>query len=163
MLKPLQLHGKDLKKKKKILIILIHEHLCTTVPSCDRDWMTQINCVRLTAVAGQCTPRLRVWKTSYGFKGGLFGTGWIWQITMNGCHLHYMWISLSHLGKEMGMWCLLIFHWIEMETMQRFQATSGTMQGGPVCKVMHGLYGLILHAPSITACGIAWGLHCKRK
>lgn len=31
-----------------------------------------------------------------------------------------------------------------------------------MAKVMHGQYGLLLHAPSITACGIAWGLHCKQ-
>lgn len=27
------------------------------------------------------------------------------------------------------------------------------------CKVMHGQYDLHVH--SISACGIAWGLHCK--
>lgn len=41
------------------------------------------------------------------------------------------------------------------------EATSGDIKGGSVWKVMHGLYGL-LHAPSISACGIAWGLHCKQ-
>lgn len=28
------------------------------------------------------------------------------------------------------------------------------------CKVMHGQYDL--HAHSISACGIAWGLHCNK-
>lgn len=41
------------------------------------------------------------------------------------------------------------------------QTTSGRIRVGSVCKLMHGRYGL-LHAPSITACGIAWGLHCKQ-
>lgn len=41
------------------------------------------------------------------------------------------------------------------------QTTSGRIRVGSVCKLVHGEYGL-LHAPSITACGIAWGLHCKQ-
>lgn len=41
------------------------------------------------------------------------------------------------------------------------QATSAHTSGGSVCKAMHGQYGL-LHAPSISACGIAWRLHCRQ-
>lgn len=62
-------------------------------------------------------------------------------------------ITVSHLRTESG--CGGCQYFAGMKRQQ--QAPSGS-----VGKVMHGQYGLLLHAPSITACGIAWGLHCKQ-
>ncbi len=84
---------------------------------------------------------------------------------MVGGPLHHMWISPSHiLEKSQDVVSVNIS--LELNgnhaRVSGQQATSGRIRGGSVCKVMHDQYGLLLHAPSITACGIAWGLHCKQ-
>lgn len=98
--------------------------------------------------------------------GSAFRTGWTWQRIMGGCHLRFMWISLSRIWDKSQD---VEFVNISLELngnharVSGQQANSGRIRGGSVCKVMHGQYGLLLlHAPSITACGIAWGLHCKQ-
>lgn len=49
-----------------------------------------------------------------------------------------------------------------MQVFQDSRPLSVRIGGGSVCNVMHDQYGCLLHAPSIAACGIAWGLHRKQ-
>lgn len=136
------------------------DKFCSTQPS-------------LHAVASRCMTRLSLLKdvsevsVTASVTGSAFRTGWTWQLITGGRRLHYTCgyhylTSWTRAGDVVFVNVSLELNGNRAQVSGQ-QATSGRIRGGSVCKVMHGQYGLLLlHAPSITACGIAWGLHCKQ-
>lgn len=70
--------------------------------------------------------------------------------------------SSTFLGEQLQVEMIVqYFLGIKWSSSKSFRQAKAAIGGCVCCMVMHGQYGL-LHAPFISACGIAWGLHLKQ-
>lgn len=134
-----------------VKLIIIHEHFHKPVPTPKHDFMFRIE--------SQSCCGESLYDVAHHLQAAWLNVRWLdnwsWEDVIS---------TSGYLSrKRVGAWPFVNISVEKNGNYADIMLNYGTAShcGSPICMVMHGQYGL-LHAPSISACGIAWGLHCKQ-